>query len=224
MKYDNIQIVKTLDGSQTIKVADIDEHYHSVNGAMQESQHVFINSGFHYILKDKLSIFETGFGTGLNAMLTFYEAEKFNKTVDYTTLELYPLDEKIFSQLNYAEMLNLDANKYFLPLHTCEWNKNIELSKNFTFKKINIDLNKYSDNKRFDIIYFDAFAPDKQRELWTETIFGNMFSLLNDGGILVTYSAKGEVKRNLRSAGFTVTRLQGAAGKHHMLQAKKQVL
>ncbi|MDR1552500.1 MAG: tRNA (5-methylaminomethyl-2-thiouridine)(34)-methyltransferase MnmD [Prevotellaceae bacterium] len=222
MKYNNIRIVKTLDGSQTIKVADINEHYHSVNGAIQESQHVFINNGLHYIRKDKLSIFETGFGTGLNAMLTFYEAEKSNKFVDYTTLELYPLDEKIFLQLNYAEMLNLDSNKYFLPLHACEWNRNIELSKNFTFKKISVDLNKYSDNKRFDLIYFDAFAPDKQKELWTETVFKKMFSILNDGGILVTYSAKGEVKQNMRNAGFTITRLQGAAGKRHMLRADKQ--
>ncbi|MDR1984888.1 MAG: tRNA (5-methylaminomethyl-2-thiouridine)(34)-methyltransferase MnmD [Prevotellaceae bacterium] len=217
----NISIVKTLDGSQTIKLVDIDEHYHSVNGAIQESQHVFINSGFHYICKNNLSILEIGFGTGLNAMLTFRESEKCGKIVDYTALELYPLDEKILSQLNYAEILNVDSNKYFLPLHTCQWNKNIELSENFTFKKINIDLNKYADNKLFDIIYFDAFAPDKQSELWTKTVFEKMFSILNVGGILVTYSSKGEVKRNMRSAGFTVIRLQGAAGKHHMIRAVK---
>ncbi|MDR1197958.1 MAG: tRNA (5-methylaminomethyl-2-thiouridine)(34)-methyltransferase MnmD [Prevotellaceae bacterium] len=221
MKHSNIHIVETLDGSHTLKSADIGEHYHSVNGAVQESMHVFIKNGFHSVDKSRLSIFEAGFGTGLNAMLTFHEAEKCNKLIDYTTLELYPVDENIFLKLNYAEILNIDSGKYFLPLHTCEWNRNIELSKNFLFKKINTDLNEYADNKLFDIIYFDAFSPEKQAELWTETVFKKMFSILNTGGILVTYSSKGEVKRNLRSAGFTVMRLQGAAGKHHMIQAIK---
>jgi tRNA U34 5-methylaminomethyl-2-thiouridine-forming methyltransferase MnmC len=221
MNSKNIHIIETLDGSHTLKLADIDEHYHSVNGAIQESLHVFIKNGFYFIDKNKLSILETGFGTGLNAMLTFYEAEKCSKIIDYTTLELYPVDENIFFKLNYAEILNMDSNKYFLPLHTCEWNRNIELSKCFIFKKINIDLNKYTDGKLFDIIYFDAFAPEKQPELWTETVFEKMFSILNVGGILVTYSSKGEVKRNLRSAGFNVNRLQGAAGKHHMVRAVK---
>ncbi|MDR0420032.1 MAG: tRNA (5-methylaminomethyl-2-thiouridine)(34)-methyltransferase MnmD [Prevotellaceae bacterium] len=221
MKYDNIHIVETLDGSHTLKFADINEHYHSINGAVQESLHVFIKNGFHYINKTKLNILEAGFGTGLNAMLTFREAEKCDKIVDYTTLELYPVNENIFLKLNYAEILNINSDIYFIPLHTCEWNNNIELSKNFHFKKININLSKYTDNKLFDIIYFDAFSPDKQAELWTETVFKKMFSMLNTGGILVTYSAKGEVKRNLRSAGFTVTRLQGAAGKHHMIRAVK---
>jgi tRNA U34 5-methylaminomethyl-2-thiouridine-forming methyltransferase MnmC len=183
--------------------------------------HVFIDNGFRYINKKEISIFEVGFGTGLNAMLTFVEAEKCNKTVHYTSVELYPLDESIFSQLNYTEILNINAAKYFLPLHTCEWNKNIELSKNFILKKINIDLNKYKADKHFDIIYFDAFAPDKQSELWTKTVFDKMFSLLNDSGILVTYSSKGEVKRNMRDAGFIVKRLQGAAGKHHMVRSLK---
>ncbi|MDR2065346.1 MAG: tRNA (5-methylaminomethyl-2-thiouridine)(34)-methyltransferase MnmD [Prevotellaceae bacterium] len=221
MKYGNIHIVETSDGSHTIKIVDIDEHYHSVNGALHESMHVFINNGFYYINSNKLNILEMGFGSGLNAMLTFAESEKSNRTVEYTALELYPVDEEIFSKLNYAEILNVDPNKYFLPLHTCEWNKNIELNKNFIFKKINTDLNKYADNKHFDIIYFDAFAPDRQSELWTETVFKKMFSILNIGGILVTYSSKGEVKRNMRNAGFKVKRLQGAAGKHHMLRAEK---
>jgi tRNA U34 5-methylaminomethyl-2-thiouridine-forming methyltransferase MnmC len=221
MKRENIHIIKTLDGSHTLKVDNIGEHYHSVNGALQESQHVFINNGFYYINKNKFRIIEIGFGTGLNAMLTFTEAEKYNKHVDYTALELYPVDEKIFFKLNYAEILNIDCEKYFLPLHTCEWNKTIKLSENFMFKKINIDLNKYVNNELFDIVYFDAFAPDKQNELWTETVFKKMFALLNEGGILVTYSSKGEVKRNMRIAGFTVIRLQGAAGKHHMIRAIK---
>jgi tRNA U34 5-methylaminomethyl-2-thiouridine-forming methyltransferase MnmC len=221
MKYGNIHIVETSDGSHTIKIADIDEHYHSVNGALNESLHVFINNGFYYINSNKLNILEMGFGSGLNTMLTFVETEKSNRTVEYTALELYPVDEKIFSKLNYAEILNVDSNKYFLPLHTCEWNKNIELSRNFIFKKININMTEYADSKTFDIIYFDAFAPDKQSELWTETMFKKMFSILNTGGILVTYSSKGEVKRNMRSAGFSVKRLQGAAGKHHMIRAEK---
>jgi tRNA U34 5-methylaminomethyl-2-thiouridine-forming methyltransferase MnmC len=182
---------------------------------------VFIDKGLQYIEKDKISILEVGFGTGLNAMLTFDYAEKSNKIVDYTTIELYPVDKQIFSQLNYAEILNIASEKYFLPLHTCEWNKSIELSKNFVFRKINIDLNQYTDNKLFDLIYFDAFSPDKQSELWTKTVFEKMFSILNVGGILVTYSAKGEVKRNLRDAGFTVKRLQGAAGKRHMIRGIK---
>ncbi|MDR0755246.1 MAG: tRNA (5-methylaminomethyl-2-thiouridine)(34)-methyltransferase MnmD [Prevotellaceae bacterium] len=221
MKYNSVHIVKTADGSHTVKIADIDEHYHSVNGALSESLHVFINNGFYYVNKNRFNILEIGFGTGLNAMLTFMEAEKSDRIAEYTALELYPVDKEIFCKLNYAEILNVDSNKYFLPLHTCEWNKSIELSKNFTFKKINIDLNKYTDDKLFDVIYFDAFAPDKQSELWSERIFEKMFSILNNGGILVTYSSKGEVKRSMRSVGFTVKRLQGAAGKHHMIRAEK---
>jgi len=217
----NISIVKTLDGSQTIKLADLDEHYHSTNGAIQESLHVFINNGFRCIDKNEISVFEVGFGTGLNAMLTFVEAEKCGKKVDYTGVELYPIGEDIFTQLNYAEILNIDKQKYYLPLHTCEWDKDIELSQNFTLTKINIDLNKYNTNKHFDIIYFDAFAPDKQSELWTKTVFDKMFSMLSFGGVLVTYSSKGEVKRNMRDSGFTVKRLQGAAGKHHMIKGYK---
>ncbi|MDR2292783.1 MAG: tRNA (5-methylaminomethyl-2-thiouridine)(34)-methyltransferase MnmD [Prevotellaceae bacterium] len=224
MKYKNIHIVETADGSHTIKIDDIDEHYHSVNGALQESLHVFIINGFYYINKDRLNILEAGFGTGLNAMLTFIEAEKSDRIAEYTALELYPVADAIFCKLNYAEILNVDSNKYFLPLHACEWNKNIELSKNFTFKKINTDLNKYATDNLFDIIYFDAFAPDKQSELWTDTVFEKMFAMLNIGGILVTYSSKGEVKRNMRSAGFTVKRLHGAAGKHHMIRAEKLMI
>ena len=217
----NLLLIQTSDGSQTIKRIDIDEHYHSVHGALQESLHVFIDSGFRYITKNEISIFEVGFGTGLNAMLTFIETEKLNKTVNYTTIELYHIDKEIFTQLRYAEMLNLDLNKYFLPLHTCEWNKNIELSSNFIFTKLSADLTDYSDTKLFDIIYFDAFSPEKQSELWTKTIFEKMFAMLNFGGILVTYSSKGEVKRNLRDSGFTVKRLPGIAGKRHILRAVK---
>jgi len=217
----NLSIITTSDGSQTIKRIDIDEHYHSVNGALQESLHVFIDNGFRYISKDEISIFEVGFGTGLNAMLSFVEAEKLNKTVDYTTIELYPIDKEIFTQFRYAEMLNIDSNKYFLPLHNAKWSESIELNKGFTFTKLNVDLLEYNPNKQFDIIYFDAFSPDKQSELWTKTVFGKMFAMLNAGGVLVTYSSKGEVKRNLRDSGFSVKRLPGAVGKRHILKAQK---
>ena len=218
---EKLLIIKTADGSQTIKRIDIDEHYHSVNGALQESLHVFIDNGFRHISGNKISIFEVGFGTGLNAMLTFIEAEKSNKIVDYTAIELYPVNEEIFTQLRYAEMLNINSNKYFLPLHTCEWNKSVKLSDNFIFTKLNIDLIKYNDNKLFDLIYFDAFSSEKQCELWTKSVFEKMFAILNTGGVLVTYSAKGEVKRNLRDSGFTVKRLSGINGKRHILRATK---
>jgi len=218
----NLSIVTTSDGSQTIKRTDIDEHYHSVSGAMQESLHVFIDNGFRYIASNKISIFEVGFGTGLNAMLSLVEAEKLNKTVKYTTIELYPIDKEIFTKLNYAEMLNINSNEYFLPLHTCKWNESIKLNSNFTFAKLKIDLAEYKATELFDIIYFDAFSPDKQSELWTKEVFDKMFLMLKVGGILVTYSAKGEVKRNLRSAGFTVNRLPGIGGKRHILRAVKK--
>ncbi|MDR2835063.1 MAG: tRNA (5-methylaminomethyl-2-thiouridine)(34)-methyltransferase MnmD [Bacteroidales bacterium] len=212
-----IIITKTLDGSKTIKNSEIDEYYHSTNGAIQESLHVFIKNGLCNIDKEKIKVLEIGFGTGLNAMLTYIYAEKNNKEVDYTGIELFPLDENIFSQLNYAELLNVDSKKYFFSLHICEWNKKQKLNESFIFTKYEIDVKDYQEEKCFDVIYFDAFSPDKQNYMWTETILKKMYSLVAVGGIFVTYCSKGEVKRNLRSVGFTVKRLQGAAGKHHMV-------
>ncbi len=212
-------ITITADKSPTLYVPELDEHYHSVNGALQESMHVFINAGFKQIKKKSLSISETGFGTGLNALLTISESQNNTQKIYYETIEKYPLSDDIIEELQKTETFNSDI---FKKIHSAEWEKEINISDNFILKKRQTDLINYIPDKKFDLIYFDAFAPDKQPELWTEEIFTKLCKATNKNGILVTYSAKGSVKQALRNAGYFVKRLPGPAGKRHMVQAIKK--
>jgi tRNA U34 5-methylaminomethyl-2-thiouridine-forming methyltransferase MnmC len=216
-----MQIIKTKDGSHTLINKDISETFHSVNGAITESVHVFINAGFKQIKKTNLKILEIGFGTGLNMLLTFLQAKTDQKKVYYETVEKYPITKELYTQLNYTEQLN--CPKAFLnQIHSSTWDIVNDLADSFSYKKVASDFIKYDTNIRFDVIYFDAFAPDKQPELWTKYIFEKCSSLLNNKGLLTTYSAKGEVKRNLIKAGFEVDKLQGPPGKRHILRAFKR--
>ncbi len=207
----------TADNSPTLYVPELDEHYHSVNGAVQESFHIFINAGFKQINKSAINILEVGFGTGLNAFLTLTENETVKKNVYYETVEIFPLDIEIINRLEYKGF----NNDLFIKIHKTEWEKEINLNKSFILKKIKTDLINYVPVKKFDLIYFDAFAPEKQPELWTEMIFKNLYSATNNEGILVTYSAKGTVKQALRKVGYKVQRLKGPTGKRHMIKAIK---
>lgn len=221
----NRLLITTEDGSHSLFVPHLDEHYHSTHGAVQESRHVYIHSGFDACKLQQINMLEIGFGTGLNAFLTLLETDSTNKHVHYTTLELYPLDIDSAKQLNYAQQLTDDAKApLFMALHEAPWNIIAEISPSFTLHKIETDFSN-PDNLRtdihFDVIYFDAFAPEKQPEMWSQPIFDKLFSLCNPNAIITTYCAKGVVRRMLQSAGFTVERLPGPPGKREILRGRK---
>ena len=216
-------ILKTSDNSNTIYFKELDETFHSINGALQESIHVFIHAGFDEIIKTKnqINIFEVGFGTGLNAILTFLESEENNISVSYIGIDAYPLEKKLIDKLEYENIFDKKHQQYLETILDGNWNETVLINGKFSLKKIETKLEKYVFDAKFDLVYFDAFAPDKQPELWTEEIFKRIFDNMNDGAILVTYSAKGEVRRCMQRAGFTVERLPGPKGKREMLRARK---
>lgn len=216
-----IQLVNTSDGSHTIYVPELDEHYHSTHGAVQESEFIFINNGFRFCKSDPVSILEIGFGTGLNALMTAIEAIAGTRKVNYTSLEKYPLEKDIIKSLNYHEFAGAMGKEIFQLIHSSQWNTDTFLSKNFTLKKIETDLTREKPSGRYNLIYFDAFGPDKQPEMWTREIFDGISSVTAKDGILVTYSAKGEVKRTLRACGFEVSLIPGPPGKRQMIRAVK---
>lgn len=222
-KSNNISIITTEDGSHTIRVTELDETYHSIHGAIQESQHVFIEAGLKYYMsnhphKTSLKILEFGFGTGLNALLTA-KTSSIKIDIAYHTLEKYPVPQKIINALNYSAKINKAA--LFKQIHGAEWEDEHRLNQNFSIKKINIDFRDYATETHYDIIYFDAFAPSKQPDLWDKSIFKRCYQLLNAEGILVTYSAKGQLKRDLKAVGFTVESIPGPPGKYEMTRATK---
>jgi tRNA U34 5-methylaminomethyl-2-thiouridine-forming methyltransferase MnmC len=236
------RIITTSDGSKTIQIEDWNEQYHSIHGAVQEAKHVFIKHGLHFvcnasgssdgiqgsqnaILEDvdhkKIAILELGFGTGLNAFLTLIEAEKLKQPVHYIGIEAYPVHNAELEQLNYATMISGGYEKIFQQLHEASWEENHEISSYFQLVKQKKLFKEIKANEQCDIIYFDAFGPRVQPELWTEAMFKLMFDVLRENGILVTYSAKGSVRRAMQSVGFDVERLPGPPGKREMLRAHK---
>ena len=215
------KIVKTSDGSHTIYVPELDEHYHSIHGAIQESNHIFINSGFDACKAEPVRILEIGFGTGLNAFLTFLRAESMNRTVHYTSIEKFPLSIETARELNYHEFAGQKSREIFLMLHEVEWNHEIMLSDFFTIEKLSDDFTSLKLKGKYDLVYFDAFGPDKQPEMWTGEMFLKISKATVSGGILVTYSAKGEVKRHLKAANYKVELLPGPPGKRQISRAVK---
>ncbi|MGL5787715.1 MAG: tRNA (5-methylaminomethyl-2-thiouridine)(34)-methyltransferase MnmD [Bacteroidales bacterium] len=222
-----IKPIITEDGSHTLYIPGMDEHYHSFHGAIQESTHVFIETGFKALAKDTVHVLEIGFGTGLNALLTALEADKSDKMVYYTTLELYPLSEEITNHLNYPSVLGLDSAKtdMYHRILGAEWLKEegefVEITPRFFIRKLHVDFTDYRFNANYNLIYFDAFAPDKQPEMWTSTLFDSVSNATEEGGILTTYCAKGVVRRALIASGFKVERLPGPPGKREMLRGTK---
>jgi tRNA U34 5-methylaminomethyl-2-thiouridine-forming methyltransferase MnmC len=217
------KIIKTNDGSHSLISGKFEESYHSKHGAIQETQTVFIEAALNYKASDQkeITILGIGFGTGLNAFMTYLEAKKQGLNVDYTGVEAYPIDLETASELNYPEELNAKTEREtFLSMHRCE-NNTLQVSSEFKFcKKVCLfeDL-KYKED--FDIIYFDAFAPGAQPELWEEEMIKKMYDFLKPGGVLTTYCAKGVVKRCLKSAGFIIEALPGPIGKREMTRAEK---
>lgn len=215
-----IQIEKTADGSNTLFVKELDEHYHSVKGALTESEHIFIRTGLRHCPLSEVRVLEVGFGTGLNAFLTLIEAQRTARHIVYTALERYPLEENVVRQLRYPELIAPEQDELFYALHRAEWGKPQPIAPYFTLLKEECDFTARFPDGEFDVVYFDAFAPEKQPEMWTPEIFGGLRRAMSPGGTLTTYCAKGAVRRTLQAAGFTVERLPGPpGGKREMLRA-----
>lgn len=213
----------TADGSHTIAIPSMQVTYHSTHGAIQESKHVFIESGLDIIATkhDKINILEMGFGTGLNALMTM--ASGGDKTIRYETVEAYPVDIETISRINYCTLLNRhDLSELFLEMHTADWNNQIRINENFTLIKHRLQLSELQTDTRFHLVYFDAFAPKVQPELWTTDIFRMIFEKMEINGILVTYCSKGSVRRAMKSVGFTVEKIPGPPGKWEMVRAYKE--
>ena len=227
------KIQVTEDGSHTLFSEMVGQTFHSSHGAVEGSRHIFISQlmGQQSMVNgQQLSVLEIGFGTGLNALLTAQWARENGVKVDYTTIELYPLKEEVYRELNYGKLLGDEG--LFLRLHKAEWDVGlVEVTENFAIRKCKSDIVEWLRNAQctmhnaqlFDVVYFDAFSPDAQPELWTEEVFRNVYALMRKGGVLMTYCAKGDVRRAMLAAGFRVEKLQGPPGKRHILRAVKEL-
>ena len=220
-----VKIITTEDGSHSLYVPVLNETYHSTHGAITESRHVFIKEGFQFFVEKydptEIHLLEIGFGTGLNALLTYYEAQKLRVKVHYQSLEPYPLKKELYDVLNYHEHLDEpDAQQVFCQLHEAKWSGQVDLHEFFTLEKIPGKLEYYSlDDQRFDVVYFDAFAPNKQAEVWEKEVLSKVHTSMNSPGLLTTYCAKGQFKRDLTAIGFQVETIPGSPGKKEMVRA-----
>jgi tRNA U34 5-methylaminomethyl-2-thiouridine-forming methyltransferase MnmC len=220
------KLVKTSDGSHSLYVEHLDEHYHSVHGAVNEALHVFIKNGLSKVAETTttIKIFEMGFGTGLNALVTKQFAQNNNLKIDYSAIEAFPLSWDECKPLNYLEQLNaLDLAAFFQFIHQVEWNKKTAIDEQFSLHKIHAKIEDVSLNETFDLIYFDAFGPRAQNDMWTKEIFQKLYNATTNNGVFVTYCSKGQVRRDLESVGYKLERLQGPPGKREMLRGIKHI-
>ena len=218
------EVVTTADGSKTIRIIDLDENYHSSHGALQEANHVFIENGLNSLVNQtEISIFEMGLGTGLNAFLTAIKAGELGLKVDYFGIEAFPVQIDEIIELDYKNLMGERFSDLYLSIHESEWNKLVEINANFSLKKIKGELqNEEMPQAFFDIVYYDAFGPRAQDEMWSMELFQKMYDSIKQGGFLVTYCAKGQVKRDLKAVGFTIEPLPGPPGKREMTRAWKR--
>lgn len=218
------RIIQTSDGSTTIKIEDWDECYHSKHGAIQEAKHVFIKNGLALFPAQTISILEIGFGTGLNAFITFLEAKKRNQSINYVGVEAYPISVEELKGMNYVEELEaLEYESVFDKMHHDNWEQSNVIDKDFCLTKRQQFFEAIDDVEQFDLIYFDAFGYRVQPDLWSTEIFKKMFTALKNNGVLVTYAARGVVKRSMIEVGFKVEKLAGPPGKREMFRATKLV-
>jgi len=217
------EVILTADGSKTIYIQEMDENYHSTNGAFQEAMHVFIQNGIRTrISNDEITVFEMGFGTGLNALLTLVEAVNSNRTINYIGIEAYPVESELIKEINYEKLVDEQFTEYFSMMHSLSWEQKHILHPNFTFQKIHLKIQDYQPlNSSVDLIFFDAFGPKVQKEVWTIDVLKKMHDMLKPNGILVSYCAMGQMKRDLKSLGFKVEGLPGPPGKREMTRAVK---
>lgn len=213
----------TDDGVPTLYLPEMDEHYHSTKGALAEARHVYIEMALRASGKTNIHLLEVGFGTGLNAFLSLLESQQSRRQITYTAFELYPLAPKVTGELNYPALVAPACSELFARLHRCEWDRQVAITPHFTLLKRHADLTRTALTGVYDVVYFDAFAPEKQPEMWDESIFREIYGHLAPGGILTTYCAKGEIRRRLQSVGFAVERLPGPpGGKREILRASKK--
>lgn len=216
------EIIITSDGSTSIHLPEWEESYHSKHGAIQEAQHVFIKNGLSLCKGQSVSVLEIGFGTGLNAFITFIESQKSNQNIEYVGVEGFPVSAEEVVQMNYVNQLNASQfESEFKMMHTSDWEKNVTISEHFRLTKRKQLFNEINDKNQFDIIYFDAFGYRVQPELWSVEIFAKMFEALKEGGILVTYACRGPIKNAMKEAGFQIEKLAGPPGKREMLRGWK---
>ena len=215
------EIIKTNDGSTTIYLPEWNESYHSKHGAIQEAYHVFIKNGLSLFKVKSIAILEIGFGTGLNAFITFVEAKKTNQSIDYVGVEAYPVEMDETMKMNYPNEIDVSETTVFKKMHEFNWDQKNQVSDNFMLTKRQQFFQDIQDEASFDLIYFDAFGFRVQPNLWTDKIFVAMFKALKPNGILVTYACRTSIKNAMLSAGFSVEKLPGAPGKREMLRATK---
>lgn len=216
----NIEVKLSADGSSTLYRPDLNEHYHSMHGAQQESLHVFIDAGLKRVSKNEIHILEVGFGTGLNALLTM--VHRGDRVIHYHTLEKYPVSQELIAAINYPSIVSHPAaGEWFGMMHKADWNREAHIANGFYLTKMETDLLSFSAESAYDLVYFDAFAPEKQPEMWSELVFQMLYTSMRKGAVLTTYCAKGAVRRAMQSAGFDVERLPGPPGKREMLRAVK---
>ena len=215
----------TSDGSHSVMSQKFGVSYHSRHGAITEAYHVFINAALRFkaVIQKQINILEIGFGTGLNAYVTLLEASKRNLEIQYTAIEAYPVSIKQATDLNYPAQLEPDQEGFFLQLHQSDWEKKVSITDLFKLEKLQKNFEEIDFENQFDIIYFDAFAPDAQPELWNESMMEKMYRSLKADGILTTYCAKGVVKRTMKKVGFHIEALPGPPGKREMTRATKLI-
>jgi tRNA U34 5-methylaminomethyl-2-thiouridine-forming methyltransferase MnmC len=211
----------TEDGSHTIYVDRLNEAYHSTHGALQESMHVFIKNGLQTFSLPALRILEIGFGTGLNALLTMHFARQSGQDIYYHAVEKYPLNSSEYARLNFEQLIDGISPGLLNQLHEAEWGKAVSLSDRMTLFKELADFRTMHPPGDFDLVYFDAFSPDKQPELWSAEVFSIIQNSTRTGAVLVTYSSKGMVRRTLNSSGFRVDKVPGPPGKREMIRATR---
>lgn len=217
------KIVRTADGSLTLQLPAWQEQYHSLHGAVQEAYHVFIHQGLHSLQKQEIALLELGFGTGLNALITFLEGGQRNLTISYTGLEAFPVTRAEWEALDYGSRFpQPEAPEVFQALHQAPWEVECPVSDRFMLCKRQLDFRDLNQTNAFDLVFFDAFGARVQPELWTEDVFARVYAATRPGGCLVTYAAKGSVRRAMQAVGFRVERLPGPPGKREMLRAWRE--
>lgn len=225
MPNSHLTFSETADGSKTIYNAEVGEHYHSHHGALQESRHVFLQSGFKYFLEKhetkKIDILEVGFGTGLNFLLTADYCKENDIGIHYTGIEAYPLPLEMISRTNYGQYLSADTWNSFLKNYSASLEKPVQIGLGCVLEVIQRKLMDFTSDRQYDVIYFDAFAAARQPEMWTDEALKHITSYLKKGGVFVTYAITGNLKRSMKVLGFSIEKAPGAPGKREMLRAVK---
>lgn len=218
----NRRIITTNDGSHTLLVPELNEQYHSIHGAIKEAEHVFLKMGLDEFVRSNrvsVNVFEVGFGTGLNALLSAQWATSKQKKLAYTSIEKFPVSKKEFQQLNYGNIVH--GSEIYTKITDAKWNDFTTISNAFKLRKLKLDLRKDTLPNGFDVVFFDAFAPNKQPELWDTLVFEKIYGIMSENSLMVTYCCQGQAKRNMISAGFEVEKVPGPPGKREMLRARK---